>query len=70
MERDFRRISTTTGLNLRAFGPFEEENRAPCDAKSIETFKDLGLSDRQIARYFRITETGVVSLRRYYGLDR
>jgi hypothetical protein len=36
--------------------------------RALEAFVDLGLSDRQIARYFRISETKVVSLRRDYGL--
>jgi hypothetical protein len=37
--------------------------------RSLETFVDLGLSDRQIARYFRTSETQIVSLRRHYGLS-
>jgi hypothetical protein len=37
--------------------------------RSLETFVDLGLSDRQIARYFQTSETQIVSLRRHYGLS-
>jgi hypothetical protein len=36
--------------------------------RALETFVDLGLSDGQIARYFRISETKVIALRRDYGL--
>jgi len=38
-------------------------------SRSLETFMDLGLSDRQIARYFRTSETQIVSLRHHYGLS-
>ena len=37
--------------------------------RSLEMFVDLGLSDRQIARYFQTSETQIVSLRRRYGLS-
>ncbi len=36
--------------------------------RSLETFVDLGVSNRQIAKYFHTSETQIVSLRRHYGL--
>jgi hypothetical protein len=36
--------------------------------RSLAVLADLGLSDAQIALYFRVAPDRVVSLRRYYGL--
>jgi len=36
--------------------------------KALSTLADLGMSDAQIARYFKVSQDRVVSLRRYYGL--
>lgn len=70
MERDFQNVSTPVSPIPRAFALFDGDDRMLCGARSLETFRDLGLSDGQIARYFRISETRVISLRRYFGLDR
>ena len=47
----------------------EQTTRGSFGPRSLETFMDLGLSDRQIARYFQTSETQIVSLRRHYGLS-
>ena len=40
----------------------------PLGVHSLRVLADLGLSDAQIARYFKVSESRVQSLRRYYGL--
>lgn len=42
--------------------------RPSLSAQSLLVFADLGLSDLQIALYFKVSERRVASLRRYYGL--
>ena len=43
--------------------------RPSLSATSLAVLSDLGLSDLQIALYFRVSERRVASLRRYYGLS-
>lgn len=37
-------------------------------ARSLSIFLDLGMSEAQIARYFKVSEDRIASLRRYFGL--
>ena len=56
---------------LTTLGPIAAEldpAAPPLGALSLRIMADLGLSDTQIARYFRVSEERVVSLKRYYGL--
>jgi hypothetical protein len=42
--------------------------RPALGGKALSTLADLGMTDAQIARYFKVSQDRVVSLRRYYGL--
>ncbi len=37
-------------------------------ARSLSILLDLGMSEAQIARYFKVSERRIASLRRYFGL--
>lgn len=41
---------------------------SPVDRSSLAAFKDLGLSDRQIASYFRVSQHDIAMLRAAYGI--
>ena len=41
---------------------------APIDRPSLAAFKDLGLSDAQVASYYRVPQHQVAMLRAAYGI--
>ena len=41
---------------------------APIDRPSLAAFKDLGLSDAQVASYYRVQQHQVAMLRAAYGI--
>jgi hypothetical protein len=41
---------------------------APIDRASLAAFKDLGLSDAQVANYYRVPQHDVAILRAAYGI--
>jgi hypothetical protein len=47
---------------------FEQCDISPIDRPSLAAFKDLGLSDRQVASYFRVPQDDVAMLRAAYGI--
>jgi hypothetical protein len=69
MEDTFRNASQIVSNSRIAPEPELRDEDSSFGPRSLETFVDLGLSDLQIARYFRTSENRVVSLRRYYGLS-
>jgi hypothetical protein len=69
MEDMFRNASQIVSNSQIAQEPKLHNEDSSFGPQSLETFVDLGLSDLQIARYFRTSENRVVSLRRYYGLS-
>lgn len=66
MDEAFRNASQF--IHTRGSGALKRDEVSSFSPRSLETFVDLGMSDRQIARYLRTSETSVLSLRRHYGL--
>ena len=67
MDEAFRNASQL--IQTRGPEALNREQVSSFSPRSLETFVDLGMSDRQIARYLRTSETSVLSLRRHYGLS-
>ena len=69
MEEPFRATSSPVQGRFGHDRTAPDARAAAFSHRSLETFVDLGLTDKQIARYFRTSETRIVSLRRHYGLS-
>ena len=46
----------------------DPRDAAPIDRPSLAAFKDLGLSDAQVASYYRVPQHQVALLRAAYGI--
>ena len=66
MDEAFRNASQF--IHTRGSEALNRDEVSSFSPRSLETFVDLGMSDRQIARYLRTSEASVLSLRRHHGL--
>ncbi|MFW6077309.1 MAG: hypothetical protein ACOC71_06135 [Hyphomicrobiales bacterium] len=46
----------------------DDRDASPIDRPSLAAFNDLGLSDRQIASYYKVSQDKVAMLRAAYGI--
>lgn len=53
---------------LQAIEPWDTSTDWPVDRSGLAALKDLGLSDAQLARYFRVRQDEVALLRASYGI--
>ena len=68
METGFNAVQREIRENPIASEIFGSDAKPSLGVRSLRTLVDLGLSDRQIAHYFGLSENRIVSLQRYYGL--
>ncbi len=55
-------------MSAAAVQAIDPRDAAPIDRPSLAAFKDLGLSDAQVASYFRVPQHEVAKLRAAYGI--